>query len=154
MATVKPTIALVPGAWHSPVHYEDLLSLLEKAGYETKAIQLPSVDSANPKEETVASDAEAVREKLLLPLLDAGKDVLLVMHSYGGFPGSAAARGLSKKSGKTGSGIVGLVYIAAFIAPEGASLLGSMPTGEFDPWVDIKVRIARVRRPIPCPLTE
>jgi hypothetical protein len=56
---------------------------------------------------------------------DAGKDVILVMHSYGGVPGSAAAKDLSKeeraKESKPG-GIVRLVYLAAFPIEEGVSL--------------------------------
>ena len=140
MASSKPTIVLIPGAWHTPAHYEDLLSLLEKAGYETKAIQLPSVDSSNPNEQSVIGDVQAIHEKLLLPLLDAGKDILLVMHSYGGCPGGAAAKNLSKGIRTTGGGIVGLVFIAAFLGSENTSLLSSLPGGKFDPWVLINVR--------------
>ena len=46
----------------------------------------------------------------------------LVMHSYGGCPGSAAAGGLSKAArtaaGKQG-GIIGLIFMCGFIAHEG-----------------------------------
>lgn len=135
MSQVKPHIALVPGAWHSPVHYQELLDLFEKAGYPTSSIQLPSVDSAHPNSESVAGDVAAIREKLLLPLINEGKDVVLIMHSYGGCPGGAAAKGLSKAERKNG-GIIGLVFIAAFLAREGDSLLSALG-GKFDPWVII-----------------
>jgi len=135
MSQEKPYIALVPGAWHSPVHYQELLNLFEKAGYPTKSIQLPSVGSADPNKESVAGDAAAIRENLLLPLIDSGKDVVLVMHSYGGCPGAAAAKGLSKAERKN-SGVIGLVFIAAFLAREGDSLLSALG-GKFDPWVII-----------------
>ena len=140
MATAKPTIVFIPGAWHTPAHYEDLLSLLEKAGYETKAIQLPSVGSDSPNEQSVVGDAQAIREQLLLPLLDAGRDILLVMHSYGGCPGGAAAKNLSKSARTTSGGIVGLVFIAALLAAENSSLLSSLPGCKFDPWVIVNVR--------------
>lgn len=75
--------------------------------------------------------------KLLAPLLEVGKDIVLVMHSYGGPPGSVAARGQSKterKSRGLKGGVIGLVFIAALLAPEGASLR-DMVGGKFHPWV-------------------
>ena len=52
--------------------------------------------------------------------------MILVAHSYGGIPAGGAAYGLSKyareKDGRKG-GIVGLVYMSAFVVPEGLSLL-------------------------------
>lgn len=48
------------------------------------------------------------------------------MHSYGGCPGGAAAKGLSKhertSTGRTG-GVIGLVFIAAVLTDEGDSLI-------------------------------
>lgn len=137
MSEEKPYIALVPGAWHSPIHYQELLDLFESAGYPTKSVQLPSVGSPDPKKESVTGDAAAIREKLLLPLIEDGKDVVLLMHSYGGCPGAAAATGLSKtEREENGGGIIGLVFIAAFLAQEGDSLLSALG-GKFDPWVII-----------------
>jgi len=138
MASVKPTIALIPGAWHTPTHYATFLSLLSSAGYPTTTIQLPSVGSSDPDAQSTSIDAAAVREKVLLPLLNSGKDVVLVMHSYGGSPGSAAAKGLSKterSSNGSGGGIIGLIYLAGLVIPKGASLLSSLPGAKFDPWV-------------------
>lgn len=139
----KPTVILVPGAWHTPRHYEKLLELLRTAGFTTVSKQLPSVGSDQPTEQTVASDAAFIRESLLLPELDRGQDVILIMHSYGGSPGSAAAKGLSKAerlaSGQKG-GIVGLVFICAFLANEGDSLQSKLPGQKLDPWCLIDVR--------------
>ncbi|KAK2865367.1 hypothetical protein FQN49_003643 [Arthroderma sp. PD_2] len=131
----KPTIALVPGAWHTPAHYQDFLGEIEKAGYPTACLQLPSVDSSAPNDETVASNAAVVREKLLLPLLDDGKNVILVMHSFGGCVGSVAAAGLSKKDRGSSGGVVGLIYIAAFLAKEGLSLFNALG-GKLDDFVN------------------
>jgi hypothetical protein len=102
MRPSKPTIVLAPGAWHSPSHYETLLSLLQNAGYPKTSSHLPSVNSADPKTATTEQDALFVREKILFHLLDEGKDVLLVLHSYGGLPGAAAAKGLSKTARSSG----------------------------------------------------
>lgn len=137
----KPTIVLVPGAWHSPSHYTTLLTLLQRAGYPTTSSRLPSVGSPTPLTATAAQDAAFIRDKMLLPLLDSGTDVLLVLHSYGGIGGAAAAKGLSKvereKEGKQG-GIVGLVLFAAFVAREGDSL-EQMVGGKLPDWIDTNV---------------
>lgn len=138
----KPTIALVPGAWHTPAHYEPLLEQLRKLGYATISQQLPSVGSEDPKSQSAANDADFVRRNVLLPELDQGKDVIVLMHSYGGSPGSAAAKGLSKTeraaAGQKG-GVIGLVYISAFLAGEGDSLVSKNPDGKLHPWVIIDV---------------
>ncbi len=125
----KPTIVLIPGAWHSPSHYHELILRLHKAGYATQCLRLPSVnpDPGTAEQADVANDIAFTREKILLPLVDeAGEDVVVVMHSYGGIPGSGAARGLSKverRSRGLQGGVVGLVFIAAFPAKEGQSLV-------------------------------
>lgn len=122
----------MPGAWHSPEQYAMLRDILHREGYQTESIQLPSVGSTDPANESVTKDVQAIREKMLLPLIDQGKEVVLLMHSYGGCPGGAAAKGLSKAVGERG-GIIGLIFLAAFLAREGDSL--KSVRGEFDPWV-------------------
>ena len=60
------------------------------------------------------------------------------MHSYGGYPGSAAAAGLSKATQMAASkqgGIIGLIFMCGFIAHEGESLLSTLPGDKFNPWV-------------------
>jgi hypothetical protein len=134
----KPTIVLVPGAWHQPAHYSALIGMLESASYEVVTEKLPSVDSSTPTQQSVPNDATFIEKHLLRPLVDQGKDILLLMHSYGGCPGADAAKGYSKKertvAGKKG-GIIGLVFMAAFLANEGDSLLSKLPNQEYDPWV-------------------
>ena len=88
--------------------------------------------------ETVAGDADYIRKLLLLPLIDASKEVVLVMHSYGGCPGSTAATDLSKAAqtaaGKPG-GIIGLSFMCDVIAHDGDSLLSTLPGEKFNSWV-------------------
>lgn len=141
MASKLPTIVIVPGAWHSPLHYSPLTALFGNAGHTVSSSALPSINPPEPDSVTTTSDANFISENLLAPLLNEGKDILLVMHSYGGSPGSVAARGQSKveraSKGLEG-GIIGLVFIAALVAPEGASLL-AMVGGKFHPWVQVGV---------------
>lgn len=79
---------------------------------------------------------------------DRGKDIVLVMHSRGGFVGADAAKGLSKADrsdqGKPG-GIVRLVYICAFAAAEGLSCW--MATGTKSMTVTHSVRHALMVEP-------
>lgn len=134
----KPTIVLVPGAWHSPIHYSALIELLEKECYDVVAEKLPSVGSNKPREQSVAKDAAYIENNLLKPLVNSGKDILLLMHSYGGCPGADAAKSYSKAervaAGKKG-GIIGLVFMCAFVANEGDSLKSKLPGQQYDPWV-------------------
>ncbi|KAF1956051.1 alpha/beta-hydrolase [Byssothecium circinans] len=133
-----PTIVLIPGAWHVPQHYTPLIDSLKARKFDIVADRLPSVGSKTPREQSVARDADFIKDNLLLPIINSGKEVLLLMHSYGGCPGADAAKGLSKKerqvAGKKG-GIVGLVFMCAFVAAEGDSLLSKLPGQQYDPWV-------------------
>lgn len=140
----RPVVVLAPAAWHSPIHYAEYLEQLNVAGYSTVSQRLPSCDSPLPRDQSVAADAAFIGRNLLMPSINAGKRVVLVMHSYSGGPGAMAAKGLSvaerSAAGKPG-GIIGLIFIAAFIAKEGQSLL-SGSGGKFAPWVIEYVRIA------------
>lgn len=96
MSTLKSAIVLIPGAWHVPEHFALLRQQLEARSYLVICQKLPSINCTNPKDHTAQTDADSIRETMLQPLLDEGKDVVVVKHSYGGQPGSAASCGLSK----------------------------------------------------------
>ena len=134
----KPTIVLVPGAWHSPVHYAELAARLRRGGFPVVSLRNPSVGSNNPNAQSAAGDAASIRNNLLLPQIDAGNDIILAMHSYGGCPGATAAKGLSKQEmaaqGRKG-GIIGLIFICALLTKDGESLLSKLPGQVFDTWV-------------------
>ena len=139
MSTTKPTIVLIPGAWHSGSCFSQLTAALNAAGYSTRTPTLPGVASPNQSTITQHDDVAYIRNEVLLPLLAEGKDVLLAMHSYGGAPGSAASKGLSKKEreGKgEKSGIIGQVFIASFVLPEG-TVMGQ--AGAYQPWQRVDV---------------
>jgi pimeloyl-ACP methyl ester carboxylesterase len=139
MAVSKTTIVLVHGAWHSPACFDDLVTLLHGHGYETRAVQLPT--AGKDLNATPIEDAVAIQETTRA-LAEEGKDIVLVMHSYGGFVGTASAKGLLKKDrqveGKQG-GIIHLVYLAAFLVDEGKSL-GEALGGAVPDWIKLEVR--------------
>ena len=138
MDNSKPVIVLVPGAWLPIVQYTELTVVLQRHGYRTVIKELPSVNSATPDDQTVTTDAEFIRQNLLVPEINIGRDVVLLMHSYGGIPGPVAAVGLSKQElsaqGKPG-GITGMIMLSAFIAGEGLSLLDKLTNRQYSAWI-------------------
>lgn len=93
-----------------------------------------------PPTQTLADDITNLRQTIL-KLVNDGKDVIVLMHSYGGVVGSGAVEGLGKaereKAGKTG-GVVLIVYMAAFALPKGVSLLDSFG-GQLLPFMQAEV---------------
>lgn len=143
----KPTIVLAPGAWHTPDCYDLARAELHKRGWETEAVAYPSV-GAEPPTKGLADDAAAVRSTLER-LADAGKEIVLVVHSYGGLVGQNALEGLGYKqrqaAGKKG-GVIVFVYLAAFVVPKGGTIK-AMLGGQFLPWM--KFMVCTIQRSLP-----
>lgn len=121
---------LVPGSFSPTTFYEKVTPLLEKRRFSVHPTALQSAgERPSSKGPATLQDDAAYIHSTLLQLVEQGKDVVLAMNSYGGFPGTEATKGLSKgereKEGKKG-GVVALVYLASFIPPVGMSLRKSM----------------------------
>lgn len=121
----KPTFVLVPGAWHRPGYFAQISAYLSDKGYPSVAVATPSVGS-DPPASTMDVDTDAV-EAAVRKVLGGGGDVILLMHSYGGGPGSQAAGRIAEEAlgGAHGEGkgrIKRLVYVAAFVPIEGETL--------------------------------
>ena len=118
---VKPTVVCVPGAWHTPEIYSSVIESLNRHGYPTIALELPSV-GATPAHDSFDGDVKAIRDCLEKLVITEEKDVILVTHSYTGMPGAEAPIELGKRQ-REGKGLKGgvirLVFIAAFAVPEG-----------------------------------
>ncbi|EFQ34110.1 uncharacterized protein GLRG_09254 [Colletotrichum graminicola M1.001] len=131
MSPQLPTILFTPGAWHRPWAFDMVRSDLSSRGYPTAAVTLASVGSTDPNL-GLDADAAAVRVQVQT-LVDEGRDVVLVAHSYGGIPVANAVKGLNYKDlavqNKPG-GIIMVVYMTSFAVPAGAGLYngGVMPT--------------------------
>ncbi|KAL1847316.1 hypothetical protein Plec18170_008664 [Paecilomyces lecythidis] len=120
----KPSIVIVPGAWHRPEHYKYIIQGLQKLEYEATGVTLPTVDS-NPPLTSWDKDAEAVRTEILRHL-DAGKDVIVIAHSYGGLVMSEGVRGLGKKAREEQgqkTGVLRLIYMCAVASQEGKTFV-------------------------------
>ena len=147
------TIVLVPGAFHVDSAMDILGGLLQRQGFNTRTWGLKTVNMPNV---SVEEDTKLMVNGILEPLIvEQGKDVLLYLHSYAGFPGSSAIAGLSKAErsakGEQG-GIIGLIYQSAFIPQPGATLL-QMIGGVYAPWQDPNVSRCLLLLPF-CPSTH
>jgi hypothetical protein len=124
----KPTIVIVPGAFTAEFMYTTLIDKLRGHGYETTFISNLTTIWKEGAPPTMFDDAAQIHSRCE-KLADDGKDIVLMMHSYGGIPGTESARGLGKKdrqaAGQPG-GIVSLVYCSALIAKEGQSAYMAM----------------------------
>ncbi|KAF6803825.1 hypothetical protein CMUS01_14993 [Colletotrichum musicola] len=132
-ASTLPTILLVPGAWHRPWSFDLLRNDLKLRGFPTEAVALAGVGSSDPNV-GLEEDTAAVRSELQ-KLVDAGKDVIVVPHSYGGVPVSNAVKGLSQKDRAEDGGVIMVLYMTSFALAAGAALADGAGT---PPWWDIK----------------
>jgi pimeloyl-ACP methyl ester carboxylesterase len=145
MASATPTIVLVPSSFcPSALLWNKTIDNLREAGYDTVAIELPSVGPpSTAPAKTMLEDAAHIHGTLEY-LANEGSDILLVMYSYGSIPGLQALETLTAKEraaqGKEG-GVIGLVHITGLLLEHGKSLgetfasLGISPPGFFRPVV-------------------
>jgi len=143
MTTQKPTLLILHGAWHHPDHFAPLIKLLTAAGYETICPVQPSYN-ANPATKTLLDDALFVRSLLTDVVEKDGKEVIVIMHSYGGMVGTeAVTESLSRKwrseKGEQG-GVVKLLYMCAFLLRKGQSLATPLG-GQLPPFIPVEVMI-------------
>jgi pimeloyl-ACP methyl ester carboxylesterase len=139
MSAEQPTILFVPGAWHGPDGFDAVRASLSSRKIPTVALALPSI-GAEPPSKGLTDDTVFVQSEIK-KLVDEGKRIVVVTHSYGGMVGAGAVKGLEyaerQKQGKHG-GVIMLVYMAAFVASRGDSLL-KMLGGNYLPWMKVQV---------------
>lgn len=136
----KPTIVFVPGVFHTPIHFQTIITLLGHASFPTLAIALPTVGeqaaTANYRD-----DVHIIRGTLKKLVEDENKDVVLAVHSLGGISGCQTVNGLEKskrlKEGKQG-GVVQVLFIAALVVKQNQEL-GDALEGGLPPWASLDV---------------
>ncbi|KAG4421247.1 hypothetical protein IFR04_005658 [Cadophora malorum] len=90
----KPTFIFVPGAWHKPTCWSKVTALLTNHGYNSLTPTLPS--TLGDAYTTFKDDLDVVRDAITSETTK-GRDVVVVVWSYGSLPGASAIRGLTKR---------------------------------------------------------
>lgn len=127
---------LVHGAWHAARDWEALMPHLTEQGFTVHTIDLPSSGRGHTLGDLHA-DAAAVQAAV--SAIDA--PVTLVGHSYGGMVITEASANLDN--------VKQLIYVAAFMLPEGVSILQAVG-GTAPPWwvIDEENRTVDVTDPV------
>jgi len=142
----KPIFVIVPGAWHLPQSFEAVIKILNSEDYETKGVTL--VSGSDSSIQSFDPDVREV-EKVVEEVLEDGRDVILVMHSYGGVVGSEATKKFLDKAAASSSGttrIVGMVWVTAFVLPAGTSVMDALG-GKDLPWFMVDGNTVNPRDP-------
>lgn len=121
-----PTLILIPGAYTPTTVYNPFLPILHAQGLDVYALPLQTVGRRPLPAPHMYDDAAFIAAEVR-KLVDAGKRVVLLGHSYGGVPVSQCTKGLSVKEraaqGKEG-GIVRLVFLTAVVLRLGETASG------------------------------
>lgn len=115
-ATPSRPIVLVHGAWHGGWCWQRVLPALHAAGH---AVFTPTLTGLGERQHLarpdINVDQHALDLEMMLEMEDL-HDVVLVGHSYAGFPISLLAERVPERLGR-------LVYLDAFVSENGRSLL-------------------------------
>ena len=121
----SPTLVLIPGAWHKPACYDQIIDILQGT-YKLKCVAVTLPSTTGNRDATFKNDLDVVREAISKEI-SQGRDVVVICHSYGGMVGNSAIKGFTKprdpvvkSSAKKSSSVqpskgyvVGLVLIAS-----------------------------------------
>lgn len=134
-------IILVPGSFSPPSFYTFVSKTLQEHGfYHVSSVGLLSAcppDELRHPPAQMSDDALYIRE-VIEHHITKGRDVVLVMNSYGGFPGTQAIQGLrsgiesSAPAGREGK-VLGMIYLSSFLPRKGDSIRSLMGELLFEP---------------------
>ena len=120
-----PSLLIVPGAWHTPAHFRDLIDELPDIDVHTVTLASTGADPAPLRD--MYADAELIAQAAAA----IDRPVAVLAHSYGGVP---TTQGLPDAQN-----VAHIIYLAAFQVNIGESLL--TPTGgELMPWAKLHHR--------------
>lgn len=116
---MKPTILLIHGALHDANVWDLVVPKFEALDYPVSTVQLPT---SNPTSKTLAIfDDVAAIQKIMLPLLDQGKEVVVIVHSYGSVPGLMSIEGnsvIERKEKSLKGGVKSVMFISSLLITE------------------------------------
>ncbi|KAF5966009.1 hypothetical protein FBULB1_11936 [Fusarium bulbicola] len=123
----RPALVIVPGNFSLPRFWSAIQRSAEDKDYPVEVVPLQSSREVRIDPAPGLADDVNEAQSVLNKHINQGKDVVMLMHSYGGMVGTEATRGLSRtereKAGLNG-GITGLIFLAAIFAPPGKSTRG------------------------------
>ncbi|KAL8740067.1 MAG: hypothetical protein Q9184_008534, partial [Pyrenodesmia sp. 2 TL-2023] len=97
---------------------------------------LPTCDKSKRPNADLYADAQVIREQVI-SLIDQSRDVVMILHSYGGAVGAEAVKGLSSSERATEGlhgGVTHLIYMCGFMLQVGESVgAASLPRPDPDP---------------------
>lgn len=127
----EPTLVLVPGSWHRATCYNKITEILQ-GRYKLKCVQVTLPSTTRDPDATFKNDVDAARDAISSEIR-AGRNVVVVAHSYGGLVGNSAIKGfapshdssLSKsfQSTPTTGQVIGLILIASGYALTGVAFM-------------------------------
>ena len=125
MPSSKPTFLLIHGSWHPKEVWERVLPFLNAAGYNTITPQVCFCGTEKP----VASILPCITQVqgIIAQETSAGRDVVVVNHSFGGVVGCSAVKGYTATDpsnitpGAAGR-VIGIVQTCAFTIPSNTGM--------------------------------
>ena len=114
VTTTKRTFVLVPGAWMGAWSWHPVAGKLRGEGHDVVALTMPGLSYGSPARGVRLADAVdfVVREVEALDL----RDVVLVAHSWGGYPATGAAHRLGDRIAK-------VVYYNSVVPARGVGMI-------------------------------
>jgi pimeloyl-ACP methyl ester carboxylesterase len=119
-----PSLVFVHGAWHGPEHWEPLATVLRKEGFSCFTPLLDFCGSEHPVD-SIASSIRQIQQNLETET-SAGRNVVVINHSFGGCVGCSSVKGFTKRDPSRLSDdsgyVVGIIQLCAFMSPLRQSL--------------------------------
>ncbi|CAJ2500127.1 Uu.00g029800.m01.CDS01 [Anthostomella pinea] len=123
----KISILIIPGAFGLPELHDPVVRPIADQGHDIRALHMETAGLGSGgardghKAPDMYADAALIAREVEV-LADAGREIIIVAHSYGGVPMTESTRGLRvaerKKQGKPG-GIVRIAYLTALVPAVG-----------------------------------
>lgn len=88
-------------------------------------------------------DSEYIRQNYLKDLVAHSREVVIVMHSYSGLPGTECIKGFARQdclAQDLNGSIVGLLYISSLVVLAGNSIVDLNPMLESQATIDVCLR--------------
>jgi len=111
------TYVLVPGGWHAAWCWRPVATRLRSAGHRAIALTLPGLNDGDDPSGYRLTDAV---DFLTGQVRGLQRDVILVAHSWGGYPATGAAAVLTDRVSK-------VIYFNALVPVRGMSLVDDHP---------------------------